>query len=181
MVVTCRGVLAAGTVAATLAPRKPRAAETADKLRPVSPPVAPPEVAFRGPDGTEHRLADYRGQGLVVNLWATWCAPCVAELPSLAALAKAVAGEGTAVLPISSDHGGAAAVQAFFKAHDIGGLPVLLDPEGALTRAFGARGIPTTYVIDRAGMERAMAEGSVDWGAPAVVEIVRKLAGGGSG
>ncbi|MDQ2801973.1 MAG: TlpA family protein disulfide reductase [Pseudomonadota bacterium] len=176
MMVTRRGILAAGTVAATLPARKLRAQESG-RLKVLSAPAKPPEVAFRTPDGAPRRLSDYRGQGLVVNLWATWCAPCVAELPSLAALAKTVAADNIAVLPISSDHGGAAAVKAFYKTHALTGLPVLLDPEGALMHAFAAPGIPATYVIDLAGVERGRAEGAMDWSMAAIVELVRRLTG----
>ena len=67
---------------------------------------------------------------MVINLWATWCVPCVAEMPALAALSKALAPDDIAVLPLSSDRGGASVVQAFYEEHAITGLPVLLDPEG---------------------------------------------------
>jgi thiol-disulfide isomerase/thioredoxin len=114
---------------------------------------------------------------MVVNLWATWCAPCVAELPALSALSHALAPQDIAVLPLSSDNGGAKAVLAFFEAHKISGLPVLLDPRGAAAEAWDASGIPTTVIIDRKGMERARLEGAADWSAPAAAELVRRLVG----
>jgi thiol-disulfide isomerase/thioredoxin len=182
MVVNRREALAGGTVAAALALCKPRAAAAAAiGLKLVDPAAKPPEVAFERPDGTKRRLSDYRGQGLVVNLWATWCVPCVAELPSLDALARAVAADRIAVLPISADRGGAPVVEAFYKVHAISALPVLLDPDGALMQAFGVRGVPTTYLIDRAGMERAYAEGGDDWGTPDAAAAVKKIVGGGGG
>ncbi|MFL5254561.1 MAG: TlpA family protein disulfide reductase [Rhodopila sp.] len=177
-----RRVLAAagGTLAAAMWPRKPRAAEKlpplSEGLQPVSPPEAVPDVPFLGADGTPHHLADFKGRGMVVNLWATWCAPCVAEMPSLEALSKALAPADIAVLPLSSDRGGAATVQAWFDSHDIKGLPVLLDPKGALARAFNARGVPTTLVINKSGRVIAKLEGAADWGAPEAQALVRKLA-----
>ena len=66
---------------------------------------------------------------------------------------------------------------AFFRQHAIGGLPVLLDPQGAAARAFGAEGIPTSVIIDKAGRERARLEGSADWSTPAAAAAVRKLVG----
>ena len=81
---------------------------------------------------------------MVVNLWATWCAPCVAEMPALEVLSKVLAPQDIAVLPLSSDRGGADVVRAWYQQHGITGLPVLLDPKGALVKAFNARGIPTT-------------------------------------
>jgi thiol-disulfide isomerase/thioredoxin len=114
---------------------------------------------------------------VLVNLWATWCAPCVAELPSLAKLAQAMRGDGLVVLPISSDHGGASRVEAFFKEHGITGLPVLIDKDAALTHAFQARGLPRSYAINPAGLIVAKEEGGLDWAAPSVAEKLRQLAG----
>ena len=104
---------------------------------------------------------------MVVNLWATWCAPCVAEMPALAALARALAPADIAVMPLSSDRGGADAVRGFYAQHGVSGLPVLLDPKGAVLRAWGVQGIPVTVLIDREGRERARLEGAADWAAPA--------------
>ena len=162
---TRRGLLVAGTVAAALNGRKPRAAELAT-LRAVTPPRPAPDAPFKTADGATRRLADYTGKPVLMNLWATWCPPCVAELPSLAVFARTLAPQGIHVLPISADRGGAKTVQAFYAAHSITGLPVLVDPDMNLMHAFGAQGLPTTYVIDAAGRIVGMEEGGMDWGAP---------------
>jgi thiol-disulfide isomerase/thioredoxin len=180
--ITRRAMLAAGgTLAAGLTARKPRAQELtnlADALVPTDPPMAAPDIVFIGGDGEEHHLTEFHGHGMVINLWATWCVPCVAEMPALAALSKTLAPDDIAVLPLSSDRGGANAVQAFYQEHGIRGLPVLLDPKGAAVRACQARGIPTSLIIDRKGQERARLEGSADWSTPAAAAIVRKLVAG---
>ena len=180
MLVTRRRMLAAGgTLAAGLDARKLRAADLDDlarRLKRTDPPVAAPDIAFLSADGTEHRLAEFLGHGMVINLWATWCAPCVEEMPSLARLSKTLAPDDIAVLPLSSDRGGAKAVEAFFQEHGITGLPVLLDPKSAAAHAWHARGIPTSLIIDKQGRERARLEGSADWSTPAAARIVRKLA-----
>jgi thiol-disulfide isomerase/thioredoxin len=168
---------AGGTLAAGLCARKPRAEELpdlADELVPTNPPVPAPDIAFVAADG-EHRLKDFLGHGMVINLWATWCVPCVEELPSLAALSKTLAPEDIAVLPLSSDRGGANVVRAFYLEHEISGLPVLLDPRGAAAHAWHTRGIPTSIIIDRSGRERARLEGAADWSTPAAAAIVRRL------
>ncbi len=113
---------------------------------------------------------------MVVNLWATWCVPCVEELPSLARLSQTLAPDDIAVLPLSSDRGGAKTVEAFFQQHGITGLPVLLDPRSAAIRVLHARGIPTSLVIDRKGREVARLEGSADWSTPAAAQLVKRLA-----
>ena len=179
VLITRRNLVAAGgTLAVGLNARKPHAApsdELSAKLVPTDPPVPPPDIVFVDANGTEHRLAEFIGHGMVVNLWATWCVPCVAEMPSLSALSKALAPDDIAVLPLSSDRGGARVVEAFYQQHGIIGLPVLLDPKGAAARAWRARGIPTSLVIDKQGRERARLEGSADWATPAAAAAVRKL------
>ena len=130
LVVTRRVALAGGTLAAVLAPRKPRAtaADALPDLKLTEPPVGPPPISFVDAEGDSHTLKEYLGYGVVLNLWATWCAPCVAELPSLAVLAGKLGSERVVVLPLSSDRGGATAVRQFYQAHGIRNLPILLDP-----------------------------------------------------
>ena len=172
---------AAGTLAATVLPRKPLAetlAPLSDGLEHVSPSQDPPDGVFVTRDGATHRLSEFKGHGMVVNMWATWCAPCVAEMPSLQALSKALAPHDIAVLPLSSDRGGADVVQSWYQSHGITALPVLLDPKGAMARAFNARGIPTTVIIDTTGKVVARLEGAADWAAPEAQALIQKLTAG---
>ena len=81
------------------------------------------------------------------------------------------------MLALSSDRGGAAVVERFYKERGIRDLAVLLDPRGEASRALGARGLPTTLVIDRKGRERVRVEGPADWAAPASVGVIRDLVG----
>jgi thiol-disulfide isomerase/thioredoxin len=178
-----RSMLAVGgTLAVAAWPRKLRAQEALKDLTTAlqrsRTPTAAPDIVFVDAGGAKHHLSDLRGHGVVLNLWATWCAPCVAEMPSLAALSKGVAPHNVVVLPLSSDQGGAAAVAAFFRQHGITGLPVLLDPDGDAERAFNVPGIPTSVIIDKSGMVQARVEGSADWSTPAALALVCKLAGG---
>ncbi len=133
-----------------------------------------PAFRFTTADGAARTLADYAGQGVVLNLWATWCEPCVKEMPALDQLARLVAEDRIAVLPLSSDHAGAPAVVRFYRDQGIKTLPVLLDPEGEATRALGARGLPTTLVVDRAGRERGRVEGAQPWSNAEVVAAIRR-------
>lgn len=179
MVLTRRGVMAAGTLAALTLSGKP--ADALGRIIRLGTPKPAPQAAFFTADGNSRTLADYKNKPLLVNLWATWCVPCVKELPSLAKLAGALQAEGFVVLPVSSDLGGAARVESFFKQHGISNLPVLIDKDGALMHAFGARGLPTTYVIDAAGDIVAYEEGGMDWDAPQVASRLRSLVGGATG
>jgi thiol-disulfide isomerase/thioredoxin len=174
-----RTLLAAAlTLPAAAIPRKPAAAEeglrSLDRLQ-AGEPAALPDLRFTGADGAEHGIAEYRGRGVVLNMWATWCVPCVAEMAALDNLARQ-APDGIAVLALSSDRGGAPVVQRFYMERGIHTLPVLLDPRGAVARSLGARGIPTTVLIDRDGQERARVEGAADWASPdSVAAILRTM------
>jgi thiol-disulfide isomerase/thioredoxin len=184
------GALVVGTVAASVFLRKPPAPvihtpsddeaialQPVSALQPTTPPAPPPAATFTDAAGASHSLADFAGKGLVVNCWATWCAPCVAEMPALQALAGKVAEDNILVLPLSSDRGGADVVRKFYAAHGITDLPVWLDPKGAASEAWGARGLPTTLIIDRQGREQGRFEGAVDWSADATVARLRQLMG----
>jgi len=177
---TRRAVLLAsgGTVAAGVFARKSHAGESrafADAL--VSDVTKPlPLIGFTDAAGTAKTLADFAGKPALLNLWATWCVPCVAEMPDLDRLAKLLAGDW-AVLPLSSDRSGAPVVAAFYKAHDIAHLPLLLDPRGAAMHSLAVRGIPTTIVVGADGQERGRLEGAVDWTAPESISKLRALVG----
>jgi thiol-disulfide isomerase/thioredoxin len=101
-----------------------------EALQRSDPPAALAPVALVDGDGVAHGVADFAGTGLVINLWATWCVPCVAELPALAVLAGRLKDSSIRVLAASSDRGGAATVEAFYRQHGIAGLAVWLDPMG---------------------------------------------------
>ena len=140
-------------------------------------PAPLPPLGFVRADGSTAALVDYAGRGVVLNFWATWCAPCVAEMPALDALAGAARGRGIVVLAVSEDHGGASAVQSFYAQHHITGLPVLLDAHMQAMGALRLDGIPTTLVIDRRGREVARIQGAVQWGAAESAEMIARLVG----
>lgn len=140
------------------------------------PPSAPPPVSFSSEAGKKLTLADYKGRVLVVNIWATWCGPCTAELPGLAALAARIKPFGGLVLPISIDVEGAAAVKPFYASHNISNLPVLLDPEGHNLDVLNTNGVPATIILNPEGKLVAWLFGAADWNAEAVFEFLSGLA-----
>jgi thiol-disulfide isomerase/thioredoxin len=185
----CATLVAGGTVAAATILRKPKppiytlvsdaepSLESMAALKPTVPPAALPSFGFLDAKGDRHGMAEFAGRGVVLNFWATWCGPCVAELPSLMVLAGRVAGRGVVVLPLSTDRGGQTVVRAFYASHGIDGLGVWLDPKGEAAEAFGLRGLPTTVIVGRDGRERGRLEGGAAWGSDAAVERVLALAG----
>ncbi len=134
-----------------------------------------PELSVHAADGTARPLSEWHGRGVVLNFWATWCAPCVKEMPALDRLAQALADDDCVVLPLSSDRGGAPVVERFYTDRGIAGLPVLLDPRGAMGRAAKIAGLPTTLLINRAGQEVARSSGDGAWDTPGNIAFVRRL------
>jgi len=117
-----------------------------------SPRTGYPAPDFALPDlkGATHRLADYRGKVVFVNLWATWCPPCRMEMPAMERLYQRMRGRDFTMLAISEDEGGAAAVAPFVAELGLS-FPVLLDPDARLSPRFGATGYPETFILDRNG------------------------------
>ena len=167
---------AGGTLLAALPARQGLAAPHGlNRLREAD--AALPRITFTDADGKALSPADFPGKGLVINLWATWCPPCVAEMPALDRAAAALAADEVLVLPISSDRGGLNTVQGFYERAQLRHLRIWLDPRGAAARTLGARGLPTTLIVDRQGRERARLEGDAAWDAPEFLAAIRRLAG----
>jgi thiol-disulfide isomerase/thioredoxin len=140
----------------------------------------PEGLTFRDAEDRALRFEEFRDRGLVVNFWATWCAPCVAEMPSLDRAHALLAREGIEVLALSSDRGGRAQVAPFYERLGLRHLAIWLDPRGAAGRALGVRGLPTTLVLDRRGLEVGRLEGEAAWDHPDLLAAVRRLVRGGA-
>ena len=132
------------------------------------------EAEFRNASGEHLTLADFRGRVVLLNLWATWCGPCRAEMPSLDRLQAMHQGDGLAVLAVSVDKGGSATVQHFFEQRGLRNLTPYLDANGATVRAFGARRIPTTLTIDRDGNVVGSLVGPKQWDSPDTAALIRR-------
>ena len=121
-----------------------------------------PSNPFEGPDGKPARLADFKGHPVLVNFWATWCGPCVRELPTLDKLAQMQAGRLT-VLTISQDMEGRAKVDAFWKAHRFTTIRPWLDKSNALMLATREVSLPVSILYGADGKELWRYDGDLDW------------------
>ncbi len=123
---------------------------------------AMPDVSFEGPDGVAASLSDFKGKPVLVNLWATWCAPCVHEMPTLDALA-AREKERLHVLTVSQDIQGADIVDPYFSEAGFKTIEPFLDPDNNLNFAYQTGIMPTTVLYDATGREVWRMTGSMDW------------------
>lgn len=119
--------------------------------------------AFRDAAGEQVRFADFAGKVVLVNLWATWCAPCRAEMPSIDRLAAGMAGEDLAVVALSTDRFGPERIQSFFDEIGVENLAIYQDRRSDVARAAGAMGLPVTLLLDREGHEVARLTGDAEW------------------
>jgi cytochrome c biogenesis protein CcmG, thiol:disulfide interchange protein DsbE len=139
----------------------------------------PPHVGTSAPDFTiqdsdrKVSLDEFRGKIVVLNFWATWCPPCVDEMPSLVQMQQKMKGKGVEVLAISVDVD-QSAYQNFLKSYKIDLLTVR-DPSQKSNNLYGTFKFPETYIIDRRGVLRRKFVGPIDWGQPEIVDYLARL------
>ena len=148
-----------------------------DAFQPASPARAAPEIAFTDASGHPLSLADFRGKTVLLNFWATWCGPCVQEMPSLDRLQARLGSDRFTVVAISVDREGLGVVRPFLAKTGVQSLATYVDPKGASMRAFGVRGLPTTFIIDRDGREAGHIEGMARWDSPQAEALIRYYLG----
>jgi thiol-disulfide isomerase/thioredoxin len=133
-----------------------------------------PKAAFTGADGRDVNLSDFSGRPLLVNLWATWCAPCKAEMPTLDSLAALEEGR-ISVIAVSQDLEGRAPVAAFFEKTGIANLEPYTDADNVLLAAFNNQiALPTTILYDSDGKEVWRVAGGVEWDDEEVANLLRQ-------
>ncbi len=139
----------------------------------LEPPAPAPETPFSLADGSRLTLASFQDRVVLLNFWATWCAPCVREMPSLDRLQAQLGGEGLEVVAVSEDFAGIDVVAPFFERIGLEHLEVYLDDDGALAKSFGLGGLPTTLLIDRDGRVLGGLEGPAEWDSDEAVALLR--------
>lgn len=147
-----------------------------DKLKLTEGAPSAPEIGFTDASGKTWTLADFKGRYMLVNLWATWCGPCIVELPELAELRKQLPEDRIVVVPVDVlERLDAAKLGEFLGMHDAADLPVYIDAGRATQRGFVANELPLTVLIDGEGREVARAAGGQKWADPAVVDYLKTI------
>jgi thiol-disulfide isomerase/thioredoxin len=141
-------------------------------------PVPAPEVAYTAPEGAETTLLASNGKVRLVNFWATWCAPCRLEMPSLDALERARGGPDFQVIAIATGRNSPEAIADFF-AETGTSLATGLDPKSALAGAMNVPGLPVTVLLDRDGNEVARLMGGAEWDSAEALAVIDALMAGG--
>ena len=137
-------------------------------------PVAAPALDLDDLMGRRHLLADYQGEVLVINFWATWCVPCREELPGMARASRALAADGVRIVTVAMGQD-ATEVREFIEQFDFD-LPKLVDPDGTVSERWQVRSLPTSFVIDPAGRQVLLVVGAYDWESPELWDRLRALA-----
>ena len=141
---------------------------------PMEPGLPAPNFTLPGLDGKMVNLSDYRGAVVLVNIWATWCPPCVDEMPSLERLYKEFKGENFEILAVSIDAAGTKAVAPFMKKHNLS-FPALIDPEGTISALYQTTGVPESFIVNQEGILINKIIGPRDWAASDVIDFFHDL------
>jgi thiol-disulfide isomerase/thioredoxin len=138
------------------------------------------QTPFEGEGGAETTLGDLAGEVVVVNFWATWCAPCREEMPTLARLQEELGDEGVRVATIATGRNDPIAMEQFLSEVGAGALPHWRDPRQELARDMGVLGLPVTVILNREGQEVARLTGDADWASESALAILRAIAAEGA-
>jgi cytochrome c biogenesis protein CcmG/thiol:disulfide interchange protein DsbE len=148
----------------------------------LSPEIFPVEVDSKAPDfratsletGTVKTIADYKGQVVLLNVWATWCQPCRLEMPSMERLQKEVGPEGLQIVAVSIDEGGPDVVKAFVREFGLT-FEILHDPSRSIERIYQTTGVPESFVLNKYGIIVKKVIGAAAWDAPVNRDLIRRL------
>ena len=132
---------------------------------------------FTDPEGGEFRLSDFGGKHVVVNFWATWCAPCRKEMPMLSELQTEFGGDDFEVITIATGRNSVPGIRKFFDEVGVDNLPLYLDPKSKLARDMDVLGLPITVILNPAGHEIARMRGDAEWNSDSAKSVIRALIG----
>jgi thiol-disulfide isomerase/thioredoxin len=132
-----------------------------------------PDIQFENGQGEAMSLADFRSRVVLLNIWATWCAPCRREMPTLERLQAELGGPDFEVVALSIDRQGREVVADFYEELGLRQLGIYIDPSAKAPRELSAPGVPTTLLIDRDGNEVGRLLGPAEWDSPEMVAFIR--------
>ncbi|HEY0214182.1 MAG TPA: TlpA disulfide reductase family protein [Paenirhodobacter sp.] len=138
-------------------------------------PLATPDLPFVDQDGATHSLRTFAGQPVLLNFWATWCAPCRAEMPALDRAQADLGPRGLHVVTLATGRNPQAQITRFFDQAGVTHLPRYQDEQRGLARAMGVAGLPVSVLIDRNGLEVARIIGEADWNSPEARAVLTAL------
>lgn len=139
-----------------------------------------PDAAFQDGAGKPLKVSDWKGRVMLINLWATWCAPCRKEMPALAALQAKLGSADFEVVAISVDRKGVEASAAFLKETGASSLKLYVEPTTTILNEFQALGLPATLLVDRRGNEIGRLLGPADWASPEAIALINAALAEGS-
>lgn len=181
MVLRMRSLIAVGLLLSTAGSLQAshEASEPSDgtvkSFKPVTPPRPVPEIAFLDASGNSVALGDLKGRVVLINLWATWCPPCIRELPALERLQARFSNQEFVVIPIATDREGLSLARPFYERLKIRSLGLYADPDHALGAFFPLDVFPANFILDRNGEMIAFLRSYVDWDAPEAETMVKEL------
>jgi thiol-disulfide isomerase/thioredoxin len=144
---------------------------------PSSPPVPAPTISLVDLAGNTVSLSEFAGRFVLINFWATWCEPCLREMPSLERMQSRL-GDKITVVAISEDRGGSKTVEPFINKLGLKSFKTYLDPKSDAGRAFKVAGLPTSFLIDREGRVLGRIEGAAEWDSPKLLGVLKSFLGG---
>lgn len=168
-------VLGANSAAADFAALEALRDGTMKKLNFHAEPKPVSDKPFVTRDGGEDTLSSYKGKYVLLNFWATWCAPCRKEMPQISELQAELGGDNFAVVTLATGRNPPPAIEAFFAKIGVDNLPQHRDPKQAIARDMGVLGLPITVILNPEGMEIARLRGDADWSSDSAKSIINAL------
>jgi thiol-disulfide isomerase/thioredoxin len=164
---------------AALIVAKPSAAAAVPRLSgyvgdyfPFDVPASMPSISFTGEDNRSHDLSELSGKVVLLNFWATWCAPCLAELPDLDRLQAQFPRNQFSIVALCEDAKTIGAVENFYARRSVEALGRFIDPSEQALRAYAVPALPTSFILDRAGKVRGILPGAAPWTSPEAKALV---------
>ncbi len=140
-----------------------------------SEPVEISAKSFLNENGDKTSLDAYKGKLVLLNIWATWCPPCLAEMPSIDALQAELGGDDFQVVTVAMGRNPVASIKKFFANNNIENLPILRDPKQKFARSISVIGLPTTIIINPEGQEIGRLIGDADWHGDAAITVIKAM------